>query len=294
MTKSIFQSILSSVKSFGIQPVLTIILIIALGVLIFQTTQNQNNNNTQKTVQLESKVTFEDAVKRFKSGQYEVLTFGTLLVINPIDGITNTPGTPTKTPTPTVTPTKVDGVEIYSNPYDYMLFTLDKTKVKRIDVKTYGQNVSVFEKTDGKLVYTDNSKFLYTEYPVPQDTEKDALAFFQGARNIMQTYFLLIPIIEDFEKGIFNPVERSTNVYSGLWKHPTITSGKAVDIVIQTDGSTGLFRRLIIPSLVSDPNYTSTISFEFRTRDESYIKNYENLGPNYNKVDLEIKYKFKS
>lgn len=264
----------------AIQPILTIVLVILLVVLIFQyVNKNTTSNNGAVEKEIGQTVTFDSATEKFLNGNYDVYSRGSLYVKES----TNASLDPSKTtPTPSVTQ-----VNLIENKYDGMIFLLSNGKVKKLDIRAYGQNESLFFNKKGEIVFLNNTNKSYTTYPIPDDSETSIVKLFEGTNGVLQQSFPLQPLIQDYKNGLFNPIERAENIYSGQWKSALFTNDEVAEVVIQTDSVTGLFKSFNI----TNTQPPSQISFEFRNRSD--IENYDQIPADYKGVEIPTKYKTK-
>jgi hypothetical protein len=252
-------------KSNLVQPILTVVLIGLLIVLVVY-----------------RKVSFDEASKKFETGSYEIYTRGSLLV--------------KKIPTATqVDPSQKQSttektVEFEENPYNNLFFYTNSGQVKRLDVKTNGEDVTYFHTPKNEVVIMNVPTKTYTVYPVPDDSEKKAIEVFNGINNVIQSTFPLIPLLKEYREGKFNPVEKSQNLYTGQWQHPLFTSGEVLDVFIETDTDTGLFKSFNVTQNVQAP--ASRIFFDFKVLENP--TNIYNIPTGYTEVPVKTPYKPKS
>jgi hypothetical protein len=242
-------------KASVIQPILTLVLIGLIIAMGFQFFGNRANSNDPQYKEISKNLSFDEAVRKFTTGTYEIYTRGTLITKS--DRSTAINSQPSKTPTPSVA--SVTAVE---NSYEDLFFFVQNGAVRRVDIRTYGQNESIFYNSKGEIVNLSNTAKAYTVNPIPAETDINASLAYQAYSNVLQSYFPLIPIIKDYQAGKFTPVLRSNNLYSGKWKHFLYTSDEVVDVIIQTEPETGLFRSFLVAnSFTTTP---SQIYFDFR------------------------------
>jgi hypothetical protein len=272
------------------QPILTLVLVGLLLVMIFQFAGNDTSNspNDPEYKEVYRAVTFDEAARKYLAGSFEVFTRGSVISRSgeiPLTQIKSEPNA-TTTPTTSVTP-KPDA---YENSYDDLFFYIDKNSVKRLDVKSYGQNASIFVNGKGEIMYLDNSARAYTMYPLPDDSETKVKLWYEAYKGAVQMFFPFTSLMKDYQDGKFNPVERATNVYSGKWKHDFFTSGDVVDVILQTEPETGLFRSFTVASSAT-PTPT-TIYFDFKSYDAAATLT--TVPEGYTAVELKVKYKVKA
>lgn len=273
-------------KASVIQPVLTFVLIILLVVMVTQFFGGKfSNNNASVKRELTRKVTFDSAAAKYTSTSYEAYTRGSLLVKNTQRASIDI-GNKSINPQATTQPSAIGATE---NKYDDLFFVLDNGLVKKLDFKTFGQNESLFFDKKDQIIFVSNTNSAYSLYPVPAETEKDALLLFSSTRQMLQEVFPLVSLIRDYKDGKFNPVERATNLYSGKWKHALFTSDEITDVFLETDPYTGLFSSFTVAHGFA--NVTSRIVFDFKPLkiDESIFS----VPNGFTQVPLEIKYKAK-
>jgi hypothetical protein len=261
-----------------IQPILTTVLIGLVIILVFQFFGDDTKNNNSGYQEISKAVSFEEAVAKFQSGSFEVYTRGTLVVKNDRSASSLIKSNVSGSPTPTPSVSTSSAVE---NPYEDLFFFVNNGQVKRLDIRTYGQNESIFYNKSNEIVNLSNTAKAYTVNPIPPESDKTASLAYQAYYNVLQSYFPLIPLIKDFQAGKFNPTLRSTNLYSGKWKHYLYTSDEVVDVIIQTEPETGLFRSFIVAnSFTSTP---SQIYFDFKSYDSNQA--IDNIPVDFKKLD---------
>jgi hypothetical protein len=267
-----------------IQPILSVVLILMLVLLIFQFVDSRNGAKDSASLrQLSRKVTFDDAVNKYLSGTYESYTRGSLLVKN-----ASLQSTESINPQNNSTqPTSVTATE---NKFDDLFFIIDKGNIRKLDLKTFGQNESLFFNDKGEIVFLSNTDKSYSVYPVPAEGEKDAELLFTSTKQMMQDLYPLVAVIRDYKDGKFNPVERAANIYSGKWQHVLFTSNEIVDVYLETNPTNGLFTSITIThQFTSSP---SAIYFDFKdTKDMSSALQ---VPSGYKNVELKTKYKAKA
>jgi hypothetical protein len=234
------------------QGVLTLVLIGLLAFLAFSFFSNKDSDPSQLQ-QVTRTITFEEAATKYLNGSYEVYTRGSLLIKK--QNITNF--APNGAPLSTVTPSSV---EVVQNQYNDIFFYLDKGNLRRINYTSFGQNFSLIVNEQDQIVTLDNKSKTYFNYSEPKD-DKEKLVYF-GQKEVLKNLLPLVPLLEDYRNGKFIPAQRANNLYSGKWQHPLFTNGEIVDITIQLDFVTGLFRVMTIPQpYTTNP---SEIFFDFR------------------------------
>lgn len=275
-------------KASIIQPILSLILIGVLVVLVVQFFIGKRSDaNDTSLRQLTRKVTLDEAVNKYMGNSYESYTQGSLIVKNSKNFSSEADKSidPQKASEPS--PTSVNATE---NKYDDMFFTLDKGQIKKLDLRSYGQNETLFFNEKGEIVFQSNSDKTYSIYPIPAEGEKDAQLLFDSTKQLMQDLYPLGALIRDYKAGKFNPVERAVNVYSGKWQHPLFTSGEIVDVFVELNPVNGLFTSFsVVHSFTSTP---SRIFFDFKplTQDLNSILK---VPGDYKQVELKTKYKAK-
>lgn len=268
----------------GIQPILTVVLIIIIVFFAIQFIQTGNNSNTKQEVEITKKVSLEDAANKFLADNYEIRTRGSLYVKDTTSQNVSPSGVQS-TPTPSITQ-----ISLVENKYDDVFFLVEKGKIIKVDAKTFGINGSIFFNKKGQLIFLDSVQKKYTLYKIPADTEKDAVALFEGIHQTFNNNILpLTSLIQDYKNKKFNPTESTTvpNVYSGKWQHPVYTNNEITTVVIQTDPNTGLFTGMAI----SGTNPPSQLYFEF-TKQEN-IENYDVVPEGFQSVPVPVEYKSK-
>lgn len=271
--------------SRGLQPVITIVLLVGFIVLGSQYFFSQNNRELDQVTELTQKVTFDDAVKKIENSSYEVYTRGSLYIPEGTSISDLQDGVPKSQTTPTPSVTTITLVE---NKYDDLFFTLEKNKVQKIDIRSLNTDASLLINKKGEIVYIDNVKRTYTLYKNPADDEKNAIQLFTGMRNLFSDQiFPFTSLIEDYRAKKYNPVERAYNIYSGKWQHPVYTNGRVVDTIVETDPTNGLFRSIAFTST----NPPSIIYFDFRNIDST--EGYDSIPDNYQSVPVPNPYKTK-
>lgn len=243
-----------------VQPILTIVLIALIVFFVFKSLPGDTFKKDNSYKQVTRDVSFSEAADNFLNSSFQVYTRGSLLVKS-----SNTTSTKNIDPSKQNTSSPSNQVQVTENKYDDLFFYVDKSAVKRIDLKSYTQNESLFFNEKKEIVFVSNSTKSYTLYPVPGEDQKDAKLLFDSTNQIMQQLFPLVPLIQDYKQEKFNPVLRSYNLYSGKWQHPLFTSGEVVDVILETDPISGLFRSFNVShSFITTP---SSIFFDFKKYD---------------------------
>ncbi len=278
-----FNSLKNFLGSTGLQPVLTIVLVVAIVLVLFQFSNAQDNQLEQVRV-IDREVTFEEAVNNLLNNTYEVYTSGTLFVkANMQSQITQSIQSPTNNPIPSVIE-----IQVVENRYDDILFTIQKNNVIRIDTKNQYVDETLLINRNGEIVYANNLLKKYMVYKVPDDSEKDAVSLFMSLNNLFkEQVFPFTPLINDYKERKFNPVKRAYNVYSGKWRHPVYTNDELKEIVVETDSTSGVFKSIAI----ANSNPPSVIYFDFRKLDN--LDNYDVIGEDFEQIQIPRPYKTK-
>lgn len=263
----------------GIQPILSIVLIILIIFAIFRFSNKDNNNQNNGEIALFKTTSFESAVNKFLNEDYIVYTRGNLYVkdssVTPTSEITPTPG--------------ILNVSLVKTSYDDNYFLSNKSKILKVDVKSFGTNNSTFFNSKGEIVFIDNIQKQYSIYPLPADNETEVKEFFESAKYLFDNnLFILTAVIRDYQDNKFFPVETSVqNIFSGKWSHPSYTNDEVVNINIQTDPNTGLFTSFSI----GNTNPPTLIYFDFIKQDT--LEGYDNINSSYTKIPIPREYKTK-
>jgi hypothetical protein len=269
-------------RSNIIQPILTVVLIALLGFLVYRFGFSKNQNGSDGTTlrQVNRKVSLDQAISKYLDNSYEIYTRGVLFVKNAQDTNGVNPEKATVTPSAQVAVTQ--------NEYNYFFYT-DKGTIHRLDYKNLGKNESLFKDSKGNLVFVDNVSKSYTVYPLPDESETKVVEFFKGTDQVLQETFPLTALIKDYKAKKFNPVEESTNTFVGKWQHQLFTSNEVVTVIIQTDPSNELFRKMrIVHGFIQTP---SDLSFDFIKTDN--VKELNIIPAGYTEIALKSDYKKK-
>lgn len=270
----------------SIQPILTLVLVGLLLLLVFRSSlfsSRDNDSTSSEYREVSRKVTFDEAKELYYEKNYKINTKGNLLVENQNE----TEPSDTKS----INPERKDNspgnvVNAVENRYDDMFFYTINGHVKRFDVITYGQNESLFLAQNGSIVYVSNTANAYSRYPVPAEDQKEAVQFFNSTRSTLKEILPLSPLLQDYANGTFTPIERDVNLYSGKWKHSLFTSNEVVDVYLQTDPVSGMFRSInIVHSFVPQP---SAIYFDYVELET--LDSIDSIPDEYKEVEAEIKY----
>ncbi len=279
---------INSFKNFlgsaGLQPILTVVLVIAIAWVLFQFSNAQDNQLEQVRI-IDREVTFEEAANNLLNNTYEVYTSGSLFVKANIQSqITQSTQSTQISPTPSI----VD-VQVVENRYDDILFTIQRNNVIRIDTKNQYVDDTLLINRNGEIIYRNNLLKKYMVYKIPDDSEKDAVSLFMSLNNLFkEQIFPFTPLINDYKDKKFNPVKRAYNVYSGKWRHPVYTNDELKEIIIETDSSTGVFKSIAI----ANSNPPSVIYFDFRKLDN--VDNYDVIDEGFEQVPIPRPYKTKN
>lgn len=265
-------------KMTVIQPILTLVLIGLTVALVFQFFGKSSAGKNPNYTEISKDLPFETAVNNYFNGSFEVYTRGSLVTKSDASTVLQS-----SAPTPTINSLAPSGTTIKAveNRYDDHFFFMEKGSVKRLDIRTYGQNESIFYNGKGEIVNMSNTAKAYTVSPIPADTDARAKVLYLSYNNIFQNYFPLVPLLKDYKEGKFNPIKRSTNIYSGKWKHALYTSDEIVDVIVQTEPETGLFRSFIVAnSFTTTP---SQIYFDFKNYDPK--QQLDSIPSDYQKIE---------
>jgi hypothetical protein len=273
-----------------LQPVLTIILVILLGALIFQFTNGRfsSSSGLPSYREVSKTVSFDNAVDKFLDGSYSIYTQGSLIVKNNTEQLKSDNKSLQPSPTDINAAEKV--IKATENKYDNLFFFVDRGVVKKLDHKSYSQNESLFLNSKNEIIYMSNLKKEYIVYPEPENLDENNSLVYQSTKQIFYDLMPLISIIKDYKEGKFIPVERATNLYSGKWKHPIFTSNDVNEIFIETDPTNGNFRSLSIVHPFS--SVPSQIFFNFKPETQSV--DLDTIPQGYKQIQIPISYKIKS
>lgn len=276
-----FSFLKNFLSSGALQPILTIVLIIGFILIGGQVFESQNKNLERVRI-IDREVSFDEAVNNLLNGNYEVYTSGSLFVQTDQTEILKR-NENKSTPTPSVTT-----ISVVENKYDDILFTIERNSLRKIDTKSVDLDATLFINRKGEIVYIDNILRKYTLYKIPAESEKEAVALFEGMRQLFEDQlFPFTPLIQDYKNKRFNPIKRAYNIYSGKWQHPVYTNNKLEDVILETDPTTGLFKSMAITA-TKPP---SIIYFDFRKIES--IENYDQIPSDFEAVPVPKPYKTK-
>lgn len=261
------------IKSKYGQSLLTLLLV---GAIVFVLVKFAGNNDGDSSVkEIARQVTFDEAADKFLNNSYQIYTRGSLFV--KAAEATPTPSSTDATPTPISTQT----IKISETKYNDLFFYSQNSQIKRIDRTTYDRNTSRYFLENGNLVFLDNINKLYAEYVKPTDENLQDRLIFESTQQLISEFFPLGPLINEYKAGKFTPVERAYNLYSGKWQHSFFTSGEVVEIFLETDPTSGLFRSL---SIVHEFSTSQTrIFFDFK--EKAFTPELISIPEGYRKVE---------
>lgn len=254
-----------------LQPLLTIGLLAGIFLLLFRG-PFIDLNNTDTIRILDSEVNFGDVVKLFLTNTYEVVTKGSIYVKSK--------------------DANSDKLKLIENRYDDLFFIIHEGRIKRINMKTVGIDISLYlDNQNDSLVELNHASKEYRVYSFnSQNNQENKVQNNNVNNNLHETYLLLLrysfseilplmPLVEDYRTGKIHPMKRSKNVYTIKWRHSTFTSDEACEVVISLESKNSTFKSISITNTTPP----SVLYFDFRSIDS--LESYLNIPQDYTKVN---------
>lgn len=279
--------VIKKIRPSFIQPILTIVLIVLVGFLIYRDFggdffKTEENNSSEK-VELKE-VDFETIYQNYLENNFEIYTRGYFLA----EAIQEPNKNFSQDPAITSTPEIDKNIEFIRQSYDNHFFYVEKGKVIRLNKNEVGSSTGIISLSPAEVYLVSDDKASYIECKPSgeeitnlstEDFNELCLATYETVQDIFPLSSLLI----DYKDGKFNPIKKATNVYEGLWSHPKFTEGQSRSIIIQLDGSTQTIKRIRILSRI--PEVYSEVTFDFKVKED--LNSYKTIPEGYKKIDLD-------